>query len=88
MDTRARLLPLDATLERTFDRYAFIRDAFLQRRLYQVFDGNPPEQPIEDEFGEEFDENLPEPGDDGTDGTEPAPQDEATTDEVINGGRD
>ena len=88
VDTRARLLPLDATLERTFDRYAFIRDAFLQRRLYQVFDGNPPEQPIEDEFGEEFDENLPEPGDDGTDGTEPAPQDEATTDEVITGGRE
>lgn len=57
VDTRARLLPLDATLARTYDRYAFIRAAFLQRRLYQVFDGNPPEQPVEDDFGDEFDED-------------------------------
>ena len=39
---RARLLPLDATLEEAIDRYAFVRDAYLQRRRFQVFDGNPP----------------------------------------------
>jgi phospholipid-binding lipoprotein MlaA len=60
VDTRARLLPLDATLERAFDRYAFIRDAFLQRRQYQVFDGNPPQAPI-DEFDDLDD--LEDPGD-------------------------
>ena len=52
VDTRARLLPLDATLARTFDRYAFIRNAYMQRRLYQVFDGNIPQhlldEPMED----------------------------------------
>jgi phospholipid-binding lipoprotein MlaA len=55
VDTRARLLPLDATLARAFDRYAFIRNAYLQRRLYQVWDGNVPEKMM--------DEPLEDPGD-------------------------
>lgn len=50
LDTRARFLPLDATLEQTYDKYAFIREAYLQRRQYQVYDGNPPEEPIEEDF--------------------------------------
>lgn len=49
LDTRARLLPLDKTLEETYDRYGFLRDAYLQRRQYQVYDGNPPEEPIEED---------------------------------------
>ena len=49
LDTRARLLPLDKTLEETYDRYAFLRDAYLQRRQYQVYDGNPPEEPFEED---------------------------------------
>jgi hypothetical protein len=48
VDTRARLLPLDATLARTFDPYAFIRNAFFQRRLYQVYDGNVPEEMLDE----------------------------------------
>lgn len=39
---RARLLPLDATLDEALDRYAFVRDAYLQRRRFLVHDGNPP----------------------------------------------
>ena len=50
LDTRARFLPLEETLAQTYDRYAFIRDAFLQQRRFQVYDGNPPEEPIEEEF--------------------------------------
>jgi phospholipid-binding lipoprotein MlaA len=49
LDTRARLLPLDKTLDDAYDRYAFIRNAFLQRRQYLVYDGNPPEDPIEED---------------------------------------
>jgi phospholipid-binding lipoprotein MlaA len=30
--------------EAAIDRYAFIRRAYLQRRLYQVYDGHPPRQ--------------------------------------------
>jgi len=48
IDTRARLLPLDAALNRTYDRYAFIRDAYLQRIEYLVRDGNVPEEVMDD----------------------------------------
>src|SRR5271170_817722 len=39
VDLRASLLPLEETLKNTFDPYAFIRDAYLQRRAYLVSDG-------------------------------------------------
>jgi len=48
LDDRARLLPLDDTLAKTYDPYAFIRDAYLQRRQYLVYDGEPPEEPLEE----------------------------------------
>lgn len=56
VDKRARLLPLDATLARTYDPYGFIRDAYSQRRLFQVYDGNVPEELLpqdEQEFEDE-----------------------------------
>jgi phospholipid-binding lipoprotein MlaA len=56
LDDRARLLPLDDTLAETYDPYAFIRDAYLQRRQYLVYDGEPPEEPLE-EFEELEDES-------------------------------
>lgn len=41
MDVRASLLPLDAVLEEaTDDPYAYIRDAYLQRRAYLISDGD------------------------------------------------
>lgn len=43
--TRARLLGADAVLEgASLDKYAFLRDAYLQRRRNQVYDGNSPEE--------------------------------------------
>jgi len=36
VDARARALPLDATLDSAFDRYTFMRDAYLQHRSTQV----------------------------------------------------
>jgi phospholipid-binding lipoprotein MlaA len=42
IDTRANLLSLDRLLDGALDRYQFIRDAYLQRRRNQVYDGNPP----------------------------------------------
>ena len=38
-DRRAALLSLDDTLQNTYDPYAFVRDAYLQRRAYKVSDG-------------------------------------------------
>jgi phospholipid-binding lipoprotein MlaA len=43
---RESLLSADETLDSAFDRYAFIRDAWLQRREYQVRDGDVPEEPL------------------------------------------
>ncbi|THF61718.1 MlaA family lipoprotein [Pseudothauera rhizosphaerae] len=41
--TRAGLLGADRTLEEsTFDKYAYLRDFYLQNRRYKVHDGNPP----------------------------------------------
>jgi phospholipid-binding lipoprotein MlaA len=39
VDRRASLLSLDATLQTVYDPYAFVRDAYLQRRAYLVSDG-------------------------------------------------
>jgi phospholipid-binding lipoprotein MlaA len=50
--TRSELLPLESTLQKTYDPYAFIRDSWLQRREFAIFDGNPPAEQLED-FEEE-----------------------------------
>lgn len=39
VDTRAALLPLQSTIDQSFDPYAVIRDAYLSRRAYLVSDG-------------------------------------------------
>lgn len=45
VDVRASLLPADKVVEEAaLDKYAYIRDAYLQRRRSQIFDGNPPKQ--------------------------------------------
>jgi phospholipid-binding lipoprotein MlaA len=49
VDTRAKYLPFDKTLQQTYDPYAFVRNAYLQSRQYAVYDGNPPDDPIDDE---------------------------------------
>jgi phospholipid-binding lipoprotein MlaA len=49
VDLRAGLLDLDAQLAQSFDRYAFVRNAWLQRREYKVRDG----EVAEEEFDEE-----------------------------------
>lgn len=42
VDGRAQLLSLDKTLAEQYDEYAFVRDAYLQRRWFRVYDGDPP----------------------------------------------
>lgn len=55
VDMRAGLLELDAQLDRSYDRYSFIRNAWLQRREFQVTDGNIDDQSLELEEGFEED---------------------------------
>jgi phospholipid-binding lipoprotein MlaA len=42
VDTRAELLAADDVLQSSFDPYVFMRNAYLQRREFQVKDGKPP----------------------------------------------
>ena len=47
---RAGLLSATNLLEQVaFDKYSFVRDSYLARRRSLVFDGNPPEEPEEEE---------------------------------------
>ena len=42
---RAQLLPADKTVEEAaLDKYVYIRDAYLQRRRYLIYDGRPPQE--------------------------------------------
>jgi phospholipid-binding lipoprotein MlaA len=62
LDARASLLPLDETLKNVYDPYAFIRDAYLQRRAYLVSDGKATqEEPLVDPGDEAPDSNTPPP---------------------------
>jgi len=56
---RSELLPLDPTLQKAFDPYAFIRDAWVQKREFEIYDGNPPPDEPEN-FMEEDDSAAPE----------------------------
>jgi phospholipid-binding lipoprotein MlaA len=50
IDTRAGLLGASQMLdELAFDRYTFMRDAYVSRRRSLVYDGNPPDLPDEDD---------------------------------------
>ena len=51
IQTRAGLLDASNVLEEAaLDRYAFVRDAYLQRRRSQVHDGNAPAQRYDDDY--------------------------------------
>jgi phospholipid-binding lipoprotein MlaA len=50
ISTRASYLPgSDLLDEAALDPYAFMRDAYLQRRENQIYDGNPPKENFDDE---------------------------------------
>jgi phospholipid-binding lipoprotein MlaA len=60
---RARGIEAEGLLEGVYDPYVFYRDAYRQRRLYEIFDGQPPEEYIEQMQGaneEDIDQLLEE----------------------------
>jgi phospholipid-binding lipoprotein MlaA len=59
LDARANLLSLDETLRKVFDPYAFIRDAYLQRRAYLVSDGKVTEEVLVDPGADDADTAPP-----------------------------
>lgn len=46
---RQAFLAVDDALNNAYDPYGVVRDVWVQQRQYQIFDGNPPDEPIEDE---------------------------------------
>lgn len=50
VDLRASLLPTDKVVEEAaFDKYVYIRDAYLQNRRSEIKDGNLPKDGRDDE---------------------------------------
>lgn len=75
IDSRAELLTLDRMREQVFDEYVFIRDAWLQRREYNVRDGDVPEEAPLEEFPDEDMPQDEEPATEQPTTEEPAPAD-------------
>jgi phospholipid-binding lipoprotein MlaA len=61
LDARAGLLSLDETLQKVFDPYAFIRDAYLQRRAYLVSDGKVTDEVLVDPGADEAPDSATPP---------------------------
>ena len=51
IDVREKLFAAESLLEGSQDRYLSIREAYLQNRLYLIYDGDPP---VDDDFYEDF----------------------------------
>lgn len=76
INLRARLLTADKLIDESKDRYVTVRESFLQNRLYEIHDGNPP---VDDDFYDDFyEEDFEEDdvGDNAADGkvTDPEPR--------------
>jgi phospholipid-binding lipoprotein MlaA len=62
VDTRAGLLGASQMLdELAFDRYTFMRDAYITRRRSLVYDGNPPDLPDPDDDADDAPTSAPAP---------------------------
>ena len=82
VDRRARLLPLDPTIQSAYDPYAFIRNAYLQNRDFMVTGGQSQseeeqEQKLMEEAGQEENEPAP-PSPAAPQAPQPEPKHEAT----------
>ena len=56
VDARARLLAADTLLDSSNDPYVTLRESYLQNREFEIYDGEPPEDPdfLEEELFEDF----------------------------------
>lgn len=55
LEMRLRLRDQEQVLENSLDPYTFVKEAYFQNWRYNVYDGNPPQQPA-DEFDQSFDD--------------------------------
>ena len=52
LDARTKLLDMDEVIDSAVDPYAQMRDGYLQYRLNQVYDGNPPAEDFAEDPGD------------------------------------
>jgi len=74
VDTRYRLLPQDKVLDEAFDPYTLLKNAYLQRRQYQVTDGKMSDKDQQQQDQQQYDEEkkiLEESGSDQPAATPP-----------------
>lgn len=77
IDARAELLSLDASLRKAYDPYAFIRDAWIQRREHQVRDGKGADEITPEEIEEmEREAGISETPEDASSADEDQPEPE------------
>jgi phospholipid-binding lipoprotein MlaA len=56
VDVRYRLLPQDKVLDEAFDPYTLLKNAYLQRRQYQVTDGKLSDKDLQQQDQQQYDE--------------------------------
>jgi len=49
VNARERLLSVEGTLNKAYDKYGVVRDVWVQQRVYQIYDGNPPQAKDDEE---------------------------------------
>lgn len=53
IDIRTSFLSVEETLNKSYDPYVTLRQAYLQNREYVIYDGNPPEEDFYEDFMDE-----------------------------------
>jgi phospholipid-binding lipoprotein MlaA len=77
LDARYRLLPQDKLLDEAYDPYTLLKNAYLQRRQYQVTDGQLSDKELQKQDQQQYDEEkriLEESGPDDSEAKPQAPQ--------------
>jgi phospholipid-binding lipoprotein MlaA len=54
LDGREQLMSQEKLLNDSLDPYAFVKDAYFQRQDYKLYDGEPPQQEVDEAALEEF----------------------------------
>jgi len=57
LDARERLMSTEQLLNESVDPYSFVKEAYFQRRLYQVYDGQPPQQQEDESYLDQYLDN-------------------------------
>lgn len=58
LEARASLISQERLLKDAIDPYIFVKDVYLQRQLYELYDGNPPLEEPKEEFNDDFLDDL------------------------------